>query len=101
MSCVTTPAFMTAAPCGNTCSAKVDEFNSTSSPSMLPKPIPSNEFWWHLHEDLTRNHRCRSLDELLEQVYEWTTGGSLFSNCQLSRTIHPCRLALRCDGGAI
>ena len=32
--------------------------------------------WWHLHEDLTRNHRCRSLDELLAQVYDWATAGS-------------------------
>ena len=25
----------------------------------------------HLHETITRNHRCKSLDELLELAYNW------------------------------
>jgi len=24
-----------------------------------------------MHETITRNHRCQSMDELLEQVYQW------------------------------
>lgn len=27
---------------------------------------------------LTRKHRCGSLDELLQQVYDWTTAGSFY-----------------------
>ncbi|MEX2142023.1 MAG: hypothetical protein WD894_22340 [Pirellulales bacterium] len=27
--------------------------------------------WWHLHEEITRNHRCRLIDELVELVFDW------------------------------
>ena len=27
--------------------------------------------WWHLHENITRNHRCKDLGELLDQVFAW------------------------------
>ncbi len=26
--------------------------------------------WWHLHEVVTRNHRCRSIDELIDLTYD-------------------------------
>lgn len=32
---------------------------------------PIERIWWHLHETITRNHRCNSLDELLDEVYTW------------------------------
>jgi hypothetical protein len=27
--------------------------------------------WWRLHEAVTRNHRCQSLDELLDLTFDW------------------------------
>ena len=39
-------------------------------PTYSPDPNPIERVWWHLHE-VTRNHRCRSIEELLDLVMEW------------------------------
>jgi hypothetical protein len=26
---------------------------------------------WHLHEGITRNHRCQTIDELVELAFDW------------------------------
>jgi transposase len=41
-------------------------------PKYAPETNPIERVWWHMHETLTRNHRCQSIDELLANVYEWT-----------------------------
>jgi transposase len=41
-------------------------------PKYSPETNPIERVWWHMHETLTRNHRCQSIDELLANVYEWT-----------------------------
>jgi hypothetical protein len=41
-------------------------------PKYAPETNPIERVWWHLHETITRNHRCRSIDELLDEVYTWT-----------------------------
>lgn len=40
-------------------------------PTYAPDTNPIERVWWHLHESVTRNHRCRSLAELLHQVFTW------------------------------
>jgi transposase len=40
-------------------------------PKYSPKANPIERVWWHLHETITRNHRCRTIDELLELTYDW------------------------------
>ena len=40
-------------------------------PKYAPETNPIERVWWHLHETITRNHRCATLDELLTQVYDW------------------------------
>jgi transposase len=40
-------------------------------PKYAPETNPIERVWWHLHETITRNHRCRSIEELLDQVYQW------------------------------
>lgn len=40
-------------------------------PKYSPDLNPIERIWWHLHEEITRNHRCRSMDELLDLVFEW------------------------------
>jgi transposase len=40
-------------------------------PKYAPETNPIERVWWHLHETVTRNHRCRSLEELLELTYDW------------------------------
>jgi hypothetical protein len=41
-------------------------------PKYAPETNPIERVWWHLHDTLTRNHRCRSIEELLDEVYGWT-----------------------------
>jgi transposase len=40
-------------------------------PKYAPETNPIERIWWHLHETITRNHRCQSLPELLDEVYAW------------------------------
>lgn len=40
-------------------------------PTYAPETNPIERVWWHLHETITRNHRCQSIDELLELAYQW------------------------------
>lgn len=42
-------------------------------PTYAPETNPIERVWWHLHETITRNHRCCSIDELLELAYDWFT----------------------------
>jgi transposase len=41
----------------------------------LPKYAPElnaiERIWWVLHEQITRNHQCRSLEELVDLVFAW------------------------------
>ena len=40
-------------------------------PTHSPDTNPIERVWWHLHEEITRNHRCRTIEELLDLVMEW------------------------------
>ncbi len=42
-------------------------------PKYAPETNPIERVWWHLHETITRNHRCQTLQELLDLAYEWFT----------------------------
>jgi transposase len=53
-------------------------------PTRAPETNPIERVWWHLHETLTRNHRCQTLDELLDNVYDWAAQQQNFA----SQTAH-------------
>jgi putative transposase len=40
-------------------------------PKYAPECNPIERVWWHLHEEITRNHQCQSLDELIDLVLGW------------------------------
>jgi putative transposase len=40
-------------------------------PTYAPECNPIERVWWHLHEEVTRNHRCRDIDHLLDMVFNW------------------------------
>jgi putative transposase len=40
-------------------------------PKYAPECNPIERVWWHLHEEITRNHQCQSLNELIELVLGW------------------------------
>jgi transposase len=40
-------------------------------PKYAPDTNPIERVWWRLHEAVTRNHRCHTIDELLDLTFEW------------------------------
>jgi putative transposase len=40
-------------------------------PKYAPDLNPIERTWWHMHEEITRNHRCQTMDELLDLVFDW------------------------------
>ena len=40
-------------------------------PKYAPEANPVERVWWHLHETITRNHRCHTLAELVREAYSW------------------------------
>jgi transposase len=47
-------------------------------PTYAPETNPIERVWWHLHEEITRNHRCRDIEDLLDLIFEWLSAGSHF-----------------------
>lgn len=40
-------------------------------PKYAPETNPIERVWWHLHDEITRNHTCPNLDSLLNLVDRW------------------------------
>lgn len=40
-------------------------------PKYAPETNPIERVWWHFHETITRNHRCRNMSELMKHAYDW------------------------------
>jgi transposase len=40
-------------------------------PAYSPDTNPVERVWWRLHEAVTRNHRCRTMDEQLDLTFDW------------------------------
>ena len=40
-------------------------------PAYSPQDNPIERVWWHLHEQVTRNHQCQSIEELLKLTMAW------------------------------
>ncbi len=40
-------------------------------PAYSPDCNPIERVWWHLHEEITRNHRCQTMKELLDLTFAW------------------------------
>jgi putative transposase len=47
-------------------------------PRYAPDCNPIERVWWRLREAITRNHRCRSLEELVDLVLAWLTERKAF-----------------------
>jgi putative transposase len=47
-------------------------------PKYAPKCNPIERVWWHLREEITRNHQCKSLEELIGLVLGWLDGSYFF-----------------------
>jgi putative transposase len=40
-------------------------------PKYAPNTNPIERVWWHLHEEITRNHRCQTIEELVDLAFQW------------------------------
>jgi transposase len=40
-------------------------------PAYAPKHNPVERAWWHLREEVTRNHRCATIEELVKLTLAW------------------------------
>ena len=40
-------------------------------PKYSPDCNPIERVWWNLHDQITRNHRCQSMAELLDLTFAW------------------------------
>jgi transposase len=40
-------------------------------PTSSPECNPVERVWWRLHEAVTRNHRCQTIEELLDLTFDW------------------------------
>jgi putative transposase len=47
-------------------------------PKYSPDCNPIERVWWRLHEAVTRNHRCQSMQELLDLTFAWLGSRSPF-----------------------
>ncbi len=55
-------------------------------PLYAPETNPIERVWWHLHDEITRNHQCRTLEELLDLVFRWLENGNPFA---LEGSVYP------------
>jgi len=47
-------------------------------PKYAPETNPIERVWWHLHDEITRNHRCFDIGQLLRLVMRWLEEGNPF-----------------------
>ena len=47
-------------------------------PTYSPDCNPVERVWWRLHEAVTRNHRCRTMDDLLSLTFDWFSARTHF-----------------------
>jgi transposase len=47
-------------------------------PTYAPETNPIERVWWHLHDEITRNHHCQTLAQLLDLVFCWLEIGNPF-----------------------
>jgi transposase len=59
-------------------------------PKYAPETNPIERVWWHLHEEITRNHRCQTMEELLDLTFEWF---GYRTNFEIETSIYPDKLA--------
>jgi transposase len=53
-------------------------------PKYAPETNPIERVWWQLHETLTRNHRCATIDELVADVFAWINTDRCFYSQELA-----------------
>jgi putative transposase len=47
-------------------------------PKYAPQLNPIERVWWHLREEITRNHTCQTIEELIDLTLHWLQNASPF-----------------------
>jgi putative transposase len=55
-------------------------------PLYAPETNPIERVWWHLHDEVTRNHQCLTIEELLDLVFRWLGNGNPF---EIEGSVYP------------
>jgi transposase len=55
-------------------------------PTYAPETNPIERVWWHLHDEITRNHQCQTMTELLDLVFRWLEAGDPF---EIEGSVYP------------
>jgi transposase len=55
-------------------------------PLYAPQTNPIERVWWHLHDEITRNHQCHTMEELLDRVFRWLENRSPF---EIEGSVYP------------
>ena len=55
-------------------------------PTYAPEANPIERVWWHLHDEITRDHQCQTMAELLDLVFCWLEAGSPF---EIEGSVYP------------
>ncbi|HKB41468.1 MAG TPA: IS630 family transposase [Gemmataceae bacterium] len=55
-------------------------------PLYAPEANPIERVWWHLHDEITRNHQCHTLEELLDLVFRWLEDGNPY---EIEGSVYP------------
>ncbi len=55
-------------------------------PLYAPETNPVERVWWHLHDEITRNHQCQTMTELLDLVFRWLEDGNPF---EIEGSVYP------------
>lgn len=48
-------------------------------PLYAPGTNPVERVWWHLHDEVTRDHQCQTIGELLDLVFRWLEVGNPYT----------------------
>jgi transposase len=59
-------------------------------PLYAPETNPIERVWWHLHDEITRNHQCQTMEELLDLVLRWLEAGTPFA---IESSVYPTHQA--------
>jgi putative transposase len=59
-------------------------------PAYAPECNPVERVWWRLHEAVTRNHRCATMDDLLDLTFTWLRERAYF---RIDRSVYEGRAA--------
>ena len=66
-------------------------------PKYAPDTNPIERVWLRLHEAVTRNHRCRTIDELLDLTFDWFETRTHFRVHTEGYAKAPLALSKACD----